>query len=162
MRKYKNIIILLNLIFVLAFFNLNAVKNEKIFSKGKRVYLELTRNNLNRLIIQGDIINLKYEVASGLLFDTLYRTGFVIVQLDSNSIAKRLRFQQYVMPLLSGEMAIAYTKNAHGIRVGAENLHIEEGSSAKYADAHFGGLQVDENGNCLLVGVYDSHLKKIE
>ena len=162
MKKYKIILIVINLLAILAFVNYSAFQNEKIRNNGVTIYLEITGNGLNRPLVQGDIINLKYTVANGLFFDTLYRHGYVVVKLDSNSIASRVRFQKFAYPKAADEYIMEYTKNSKELHIGPEQYFIQQGQSKNFELAKYGALRVDAAGKSLLMGLCDSTLRKIE
>lgn len=162
MKRFKLILILLNLIALLAFVNYSAIQKEKILRDGKLIFLELIENNAKTPLIQGDMVRLKYKIVKGLIFDTLYKRGYVVVKLDSNSIAERIRFQQKPNPINENEYLIEYSKGYFSLNIGAENFFIQQGDAKKYAIAKYGAVKVDSNGNSLLMGLYDEHLKKIE
>lgn len=162
MKKYKIILIVINLMAILAFVNYSAFQNEKIRNTGVTIYLELTGNGLNRPLVQGDMINLRYTVAKGLFFDTVYRHGYVVVKLDSNAIATRVRFQQFAYPKAADEYILEYTKNSKELHIGPEQYFIQQGQSKKFESAKYGALRVDAAGKSLLMGLYDSTLKKID
>lgn len=162
MKRYKIILIVINLLAILAFVNYAAFQNEKIRDNGATIYLELAGNGLKRPLVQGDVINLRYTVAKGLFFDTLYRQGYVVVRLDSNAIASRVRFQQFTYPKAANEYIIAYSKNAKELHIGPEQYFIQQGQSKKFESAKYGSLKVDAAGKTLLMGLYDSTLRKIE
>ncbi len=162
MKKIKVILILLNLIALLAFVNYSAIQKEKILQDGTLIYLELIENNAKSPLIQGDMVALKYKIVQGLIFDTLYKRGFVVVKLDSNSIAERVRFQPKSVPINEQEYLIEYSKGFFSLNIGAENYFIQQGDAKKYALAKYGAVKVDASGNSLLMGLYDEHLKRIE
>jgi uncharacterized membrane-anchored protein len=162
MKRFKLILILLNLFALLAFVNYSAIQKEKILKDGKLVFLELIESNAKAPLIQGDMVRLKYMIVKGLIFDTLYKRGFVVVKLDSNSIAERIRFQPKTVPLYENEFLIEYSKGYFSLNIGAENYFIQQGDAKKYQVAKFGAVKVDTNGNSILMGLYDEHLKKIE
>ncbi len=162
MKSFKLILILLNLIALLAFVNYSSIQKEKILKDGKLIFLELIENNAKAPLIQGDMVSLKYKIVKGLIFDTLYKRGYVVVKLDSNSIAERIRFQQKPNPINENEYLIEYSKGYFSLNIGAENFFIQQGDAKKYAVSKYGAVKVDANGNSLLMGLYDEHLKKIE
>lgn len=162
MKRYKIILIVINLLAILAFVNYSAFQNEKIRDNGATIYLELTRGDLRKPLVQGDVINLRYAVTKGLFFDTLYRHGYVVVILDSNAIASRVRFQQFTYPKDANEYIIEYSKNTKELHIGPEQYFIQQGQSKKFESAKYGALRVDAAGKTLLMGLYDEQLKKIE
>lgn len=162
MKRYKTILVMLNLLGLLAFVNYAAFQNEKIRDYGVTIYLELTGNGLKRPLVQGDVINLRYTIAKGLFFDTLYRHGYVVVKLDSNAFATRVRFQQFAFPKAADEYIIEYVKNTAELRIGPEQYFIQQGQSKKFESAKYAALKVDTAGKTLLMGLYDQQFKKIE
>jgi uncharacterized membrane-anchored protein len=162
MKKIKLILILLNLVALLAFVNYSVIQKEKIIDNGKLIFLELIENNAKSPLIQGDMVKLKYKIARGLIFDTLYKRGYIVVKLDSNSVADRVRFQTSSGSKNNNEYLIEYSKGYFSLSIGAENYFFQQGDSKKYEQAKYGGVKVDANGNSLLIGLYDEHLKKIE
>lgn len=162
MKATKWTIIILNLVVLLAFLNYSAMQNEKIFKEGKLIFLELIGNNAKYPLIQGDVMSLKYKIGEGLFFDTLYKHGYVVVQLDSNAVAQRIRFQQNNLPKTDSEYIIAYRKERFSLSVGAEQYFLQQGQTKKYEQAKYSALCVDATGKSLLMGLYDSQFKKIE
>jgi uncharacterized membrane-anchored protein len=162
MKIAKWILIVLNLSALLAFVNYSAIQNEKIFKDGKLIYLELIESTPKSPLIQGDVMNLKYTVAKGLLFDTVYKQGYIVVKLDSNSVAERIRFQHTILPKLENEYLIECKKGYYAVSIGAEQYFLQQGDAKKYTLAKYGALRVDASGKTLLMGLYDEHLKKIE
>jgi uncharacterized membrane-anchored protein len=161
MKKFNLILIIFNLLLLLAFVNYSAIQKEKIIDNGKLIFLELIENNAKSPLIQGDMVKLKYKIVQGVRFDTLYKRGFIVVKLDSNSKAERVRFQPGYDSKSDNEYLIEYNKSYFSLNIGAENYFIQQGDSKKYEQAKYGGVKVDANGNSLLMGLYDEHLKKI-
>jgi uncharacterized membrane-anchored protein len=74
-----------------------------------------------------------------------------------------VRFQEELTPLHKDEHLIKYTSlGKRSMNIGAESFFFQEGQAEKYETAKYGGVKIDKNGNCLLVGLYDEQLKKIE
>lgn len=162
MKKYKWIIILINLIVLLVFFNNSIFKKEKLLSKGQLVLLELAPVD-PRSLMQGDYMRLRYAISNNLKADSISKRGFVVVKLEENGIAKRVRIQEDYTPINQNEFLIEYTsKNRWNINIGAESYFFQEGEGEKYEKAKYGGLKIDNDGNSLLVGLYDENLKRIE
>jgi len=162
MRKIKMIMILLNLVALLAFVNYSVIQKEKIIDNVKLIFLELIEHNAKSPLIQGDMVHLKYKILQGLVFDTVYKRGYIVVKIDSNSIAERVRFQSRSDLKTEKEYLIEYSKNYFSLNIGAENYFFQQGEAKKFELAKFVGVKVDANGNSLLMGLYDEQLKKIE
>lgn len=160
MKKYKIIIISLNLLLVLAFFHYSVSKKETILHKGTLVLLELAPVD-PRSLIQGDYMALRYAIARETDASEIPKRGYCVVRLDSGLIAKKIRLQKHKTPRAPNEYLIEYTANTWDINIGAESYFFQEGQAAKYEKAKYGGIKIDDQGNSLLVGLYDEHRQLI-
>ncbi len=162
MKKNKWVIILLNLLILLLVFNHNVMKKESMLSEGKLVLLELAPLD-PRSLIQGDYMRLRYTISEDIDTDSIPKRGFCVVKLLPNGTAKRVRLQEATTPIHENEHLIEFTAaNWWGINIGAESFFFQEGEAEKYEAAKYGGLKIDDQGNSVLVGLYDEDLKKIE
>ena len=162
MKKYKWIIILINLIILLGLFNNSIIKKETLLSNGKLILLELAPVD-PRSLMQGDYMRLRYTISENIKYDTISKRGFCVVKLQNNGIAKRVRVQDNRTPINEKEYLIEYTsKSWREINIGAESFFFQEGEAEKYENAKYGGVKVDNQGNSLLIGLYDENRVKIE
>lgn len=161
MKKYKWLVVLLNLILVLFLFNKSIVEKENLLSNGKLVLLKLAPVD-PRSLMQGDFMRLDYEISRNQYNDSIPKRGYCIVTLDTNGIAGKVRLQEGIAPLSQGEYPIVYTAGNGTLNIGAESFFFEEGQGEKYDAAEYGGIIIDRQGNGLLTGLYDEELKKIE
>lgn len=162
MKKYKLIIILLNLLFVLVYFNYSIAKKEELIKEGQLVLLALAPVD-PRSLMQGDYMELRYSISENIDFRNMPKRGYCVVVLDKDNRANKIRFQKETTPLNKGEHLIKYTSsNEWNINIGAESFFFQEGSAAKFENAKYGGLKIDNDGNSLLLGLYDEQLRKIE
>jgi uncharacterized membrane-anchored protein len=161
MKRYKWIIILLNLLVLLCFLNISMVNKENLLSEGKLVLIALAPVD-PRSLMQGDYMNLRYEIAQGEQMDSLPKRGYCVVKVDEEGIAQKQRIQENKTPLYADEYLIVYTADTWRLNIGAESYFFQEGEAEKYETAKYGGLMVDQNGNGVLVGLYDENRKKIE
>lgn len=162
MKKYKWLIIFINLLILLGVFNYAVLQKEVLLSGGKLILLELAPVD-PRSLMQGDYMNLSYAISQEINSDSIAKTGFCIVKLDSNGVAKKVRIQETETPLYPNEYLIKYTsKRWQGINIGAESFFFQEGNAVKYQNAKYGGIRVDAKGNSLLIALYEKNLKKIE
>ncbi|MBC7566578.1 MAG: GDYXXLXY domain-containing protein [Pedobacter sp.] len=165
MSKTKGIIILINLTLFLAYINWSIFNKEQILSKGRLILLELIPFD-PRSIMQGDYMRLDYAANRIDYTVKLLKRGYCILEVDSKGRAKRVRFQKNLEPLKSNELAIKYYSNGQGynrnVNLGAESYFFEEGRGHNFAEAKYGGLRVDESGNSVLAGLFDSSLKQIK
>ena len=161
MKKYKVVIILINLVLILFLFNKSVFEKEKLLKNGNLIFLKLAPVD-PRSLMQGDYMDLNYEISRISFYDSIPKRGYCIVRLDSNGIAQRIRMQPDPEPLKQGEFPIVYTSGRWNINIGAESYFFEEGEAYKYDSAKYGGLIIDSLGNSLLVGLYDKNLKMLE
>ncbi|MBK8392737.1 MAG: GDYXXLXY domain-containing protein [Saprospiraceae bacterium] len=161
MKKYKWPIILANLLILLIYFNTSIFKKEKMLDEGKLLLLELAPVD-PRSLMQGDYMSLNYAISTGVAVDSISKRGYCVVKLDSMGVAKRLRIQPEKTPLNDDEWLIAYHNSAWNMNIGAESYFFQEGTADKYAEAKYGGIKVDGQGNSLLIGLYGENLKPIE
>lgn len=162
MKKYKWIIILLNLIILLIYFNFSVSKKEELLKDGQLVLLRLAPVD-PRSLMQGDYMSLRYHIAQNINVDHIPKRGYCIVRLDKNGVADRVRLQKETTPLNTGEYLIKYSSPEQwDINIGAESFFFQEGQAQKYENAKYGAVKIDKKGNSLLVGLYDEHLKNIK
>ncbi|TAI47808.1 GDYXXLXY domain-containing protein [Flagellimonas allohymeniacidonis] len=162
MKRYRWIIILLNLLVLLAFFTNSTLKKEELLSDGSLILLELAPVD-PRSLLQGDYMRLRYAISENIDTDSIARRGFCVVKLDENGVAQRIRLQKEREPVNNQEYIIEYTSQKWmGINIGAESFFFQEGEGEKYEAAAYGGIKVDDQGNSLLIGLYDENRNKIE
>jgi uncharacterized membrane-anchored protein len=162
MKKYKWYLLVFNLLLLLIYFNNSIFNKERILKKGKFVLLELAPVD-PRSLMQGDYMSLRYKLSEEITFEKIPRRGYCVVTLDKNKIAKRVRFQSKKVPLSKGELLIEYSSpNSWEVNIGAESYFFEEGKAKKFEKAKYGGLKIDNEGNSLLIGLYDKNRIKIK
>jgi len=161
MKKYKWIVILVNLILLLILFNNSIFEKEKVLSNGKLVLLKLAPVD-PRSLMQGDYMRLNYEITWNIPTDSIPKRGYCVVKLDNNEIAEKVRFQQNNKPLNAGEYLIKYFAGEWNLNIGAESYFFEEGQAEKYAVAKYGAVKIDKDGNSILIGLYNENIAKIE
>lgn len=162
MKKYKWLIIVLNLMILLVYFNFSVTKKETLLKDGKLILLPLAPVD-PRSLMQGDYMNLRYSISEDFNEKSLPKRGYCVVKLDKNGVAQRQRFQKNTTPLKQGEFLINYTSSdGWNVNIGAESFFFQEGQAAKYENAKYGALKVDKEGNSLLIGLYDENLKQIK
>jgi uncharacterized membrane-anchored protein len=161
MKKYRWIIIILNLVLVILYFAFAVASKEKLLSNGKLVLLELAPKD-PRSLMQGDYMRLTYAIGQGLKYDSVPTRGYCVVTLQPNGVAQRVRLQKNRLPLNPDETLIKYTLGKWTINIGAESYFFQEGRSNTINEAKYGGVKVDDRGNSILIGLYDSSRNKIE
>ncbi|SNY94975.1 GDYXXLXY domain-containing protein [Flagellimonas pacifica] len=162
MKKIKWIVVLANLLVVLLVFNNSVRKKEILLADGQLILLELAPVD-PRSLMQGDYMNLRYEISENINSDSIPKRGFCVVKLLQDGSADRVRLQEGITPLGEDELLVEYTSREwRGINIGAESFFFQEGEAEKYENAKYGGIKVDDKGNSLLIGLYDEELKRIE
>lgn len=161
MKKYKWVIILLNGLILLFYFNYSIAQKEAILSEGKLILFELAPVD-PRSLMQGDYMRLSYKIAQDINITEIPKRGYVVVSLSPEGTAIKERLQKDKAPLGEGEYLIKYTSGEWSMNIGAESFFFEEGQAAKYEEAKYGALRADREGNSILTGLYDENLNKIE
>ncbi len=162
MKTYKWWIIVINLLLLLVYFAYSVASKEDLTKNGRLILLELAPVD-PRSLLQGDYMDLRYKISEEVNYQNIPKNGYCVVTLNDKNIAKRVRFQPHKQALNEGEYVIKYTaKNSWQINIGAESYFFQEGHAKKYEAAKYGGLRIDENGNSLLIGLYNEDLQKIE
>jgi len=157
MTRYKNIILLANLILLTGYFSWSAIQKERILKNGQLVLLELAPVD-PRSLMQGDYMVLRYAIA-GDSKDGIPKTGYYILQLDINSVGTVKRIQAVKQPIHDNEVIVKY--KLWGDKIGAESYFFEEGKTEKFENAKYGGLKIDKNGASILTGLYDKDFNLI-
>lgn len=161
MKKYSRILIIVNLLLLLGYFNWSVFKKEQTLKDGQLVLLELAPVD-PRSLMQGDYMRLNYkESASDLKDEKTTSRGYAILSTDSNQVGKIIRLQESLEPVNNGELIVKYKLINGRLVLGAESFFFEEGQDTLYQRAKYGGLKVDGKGESLLVGLYDGDFELI-
>lgn len=161
MKNYKGILILLNLVLILGYFSYSVMQKENLSKDGKLVLLELAPVD-PRSLMQGDYMNLRYQIASEAPNEYSGKQGYCVVKLGSDGVAHFVRLQKEDSPINANELLIKFKSSGWEISLGAESFFFQEGHAERYEEAKYGALRVDEQGNSILVGLYNNQRKKIE
>ena len=161
MKKYKWVLISINMVIILSALNYSLMQKEELLLNGRLVLLELAPVD-PRSLMQGDYMSLRYAITQFNHNESLPKRGYCIVQIQPDSVAKRVRFQAEKHPMKDGEYLISYTSTSFTVFIGAESYFFQEGQAAKYDSAKYGGLIIDREGHGLLMGLYDSKRRKIQ
>ncbi|SHF80633.1 Uncharacterized membrane-anchored protein [Bacteroides faecichinchillae] len=162
MKKYSRILIIVNLILLLGYFNWSIYQKEKILENGQLVLLHLAPVD-PRSLMQGDYMQLSYQEArSGLLQENTPTHGYAILKTDSNQVGQVIRLQENLEPISGNELAIKYKVVDFRLFFGAESFFFEEGQADVYENAVYGGLKVNGKGQSLLIGLYNEKFQLIQ
>jgi uncharacterized membrane-anchored protein len=155
-NNIKSIVVLVNLVLVLGLFNWSVVQKEDTLENGELVLLKLAPVD-PRSLMQGDYMRLSYAISQTPSLEKLKSRGYAVVKLDAQKVAQLVRYQPGKEPLQEGELLLKYNKGNWALNLGAEAYFFEEGQAKTFETAEYGGLRVDEEGNSILVGLYDKN-----
>ena len=141
------------LVLILAVANWAIVGRERLRAAGSIVYLELAPVD-PRSLMQGDYLALRYAIDRSTPAAT--SDGYLIVRLDERRVARAVGWNSEPGP---GEMRLRYRTRHGRTLIGSDAFFFEEGSSALYQSARYGEFRVAADGDALLTGLRDSHLK---
>lgn len=162
MKKYSRILIIVNLILLLGYFNWSVYQKEQTLKDGQLVLLQLAPVD-PRSLMQGDYMRLNYKEASSDLLNKQTDTrGYAILRTDSNQVGEIVRLQNTLEPVNDNELVIRYKIINRRLFLGAESFFFEEGQDTLFQKAVYGGLKVDDKGQSLLVGLYDEDFHLIQ
>ncbi len=163
MKKYTKILILVNLLLFIIYASWATFKQEKIIKEGKLIFLELAPYD-PRSLMQGDYMDLRYSMAIAQPSELINSpdNGYIVVNVDTNGVAEKVRLQEEKEPLNNDQLIIKYRMKDGDIVIGAESYFFEEGSSYKFEEAEYGGIKVNKNGIVILEGLYNKEFKLIK
>ncbi|MDH5602908.1 MAG: GDYXXLXY domain-containing protein [Cyclobacteriaceae bacterium] len=156
MRNINKIVIGLNLVLLLGYLNYSIFIKERQLHDGRLVLLRLAPVD-PRSLMQGDYMELRYDLSSLEWDETLPKKGYCILKKDTLNVANILRVQLTPEPLNEGEFLLKFTAGKRGINLGAESYFFEEGTAEIYENARYGGLILDKEGNSLLYGLFNEN-----
>jgi uncharacterized membrane-anchored protein len=167
------IIALVTLVIVLGLVNWSIAKKERHLAEGKIVYLELAPVD-PRSLMQGDYMALNFGIARA-VYNALPKTkeykswrhnidaadGYVVVKLDERDIAtfKSIYSDQ---PLADNEILMRYRVRNGAVKFATNAYFFQEGTGNNFQLARYGQFRVDDEGELLLVEMYDKDLNKLE
>ena len=168
----SKILALVSLVIVLALVNWSIYKKEDQLAHGKIAYLELAPAD-PRSIMQGDYMALNYQVARQ-VYDALPKTkeyklwgqnidasdGDVVVALDERHIAT-FKDIYHGQALANNEILMRYRVRNGAVKFATNAYFFQEGTAKNYQPARYGQFRVAEDGELLLVAMYDKDLNKL-
>lgn len=161
MTRWIHLLLAVGLIVVIALPNYDIFRKQQIVDHGTQVLLEL-RPADPRSLMQGDYMSLYYHDQAFPPSDANLppsRRGTFIVKLE-NGVAHFSRVDAGGA-LAEGEIRLKYKRRAYGddFSYGADSFFFQEGTADLYADARFGVLRVDADGNSIMVDLADKDHK---
>jgi uncharacterized membrane-anchored protein len=131
---------------------------ERVLSSGQTMLIQLAPRD-PRSLLQGDYMALRYVLAEDIMrrLDAPFSvTGAAVVRLDGNGVAEFVRLADAAALLADDERLLRFRKRGESLRLAGEAFFFEEGQQALYANARYGELRVDAQGEAVLVGLRDA------
>jgi uncharacterized membrane-anchored protein len=140
--------------------NHDIIRKQRIVDGGAQVLLPL-RPADPRSLLQGDYMALRYDPTAlppDGIEESLPRRGIAIVKLDGDGVAEFARLDDGAA-LAARELRLKYKRRLyeHEVSYGADSFFFQEGDADLYAQAKYGVLRVDADGDSILVGLADEH-----
>jgi len=144
------------LVIILVLVNTMIFGKEKIVSAGQIMLLELVPRD-PRSLMQGDYMALNYRLSREVARkEQVEDDGFIVVQLNTENVAKMIRFHGPVQELQEGEYLLRYRNRGGFVKLASDAYFFEEGQWKTYRAARFGELRVDPSGIAVLTGLRDA------
>jgi uncharacterized membrane-anchored protein len=156
MRRLQPLLLVLGLVLTLGGVNYDIIRKQQIVDAGTQILLPI-RPTDPRSLLQGDYMTLRYArtaLPPDALSESLPRRGIAIVKLDGDGVAEFARLDDGAA-LAAGELRLRYKRRLyeHEVSYGADSFFFQEGKADLYAEAKYGVLRVDADGNSILVGL---------
>jgi uncharacterized membrane-anchored protein len=149
-------ITVIGVVLVLASVNYSIYGKEQIKRHGEVVYLELAPVD-PRSLMQGDYMALRFAVAADIAARRRPGEDSVLLQLDSQRIARMPGAESG-----SGSLRIHYRMRSYQVWLGTNAYFFEEGSASRFTTAKYGKFRVDtQTGEAVLVALCDAQLKEL-
>ena len=160
---------------ILGLVNYSIFSRERLISNGHTVLLELAPVD-PRSLMQGDYMALRFAVTADLrkalnepdasVEPTAGKIdkagdGYVILALDKKGVARFKRIDD-LSGLQAGEVKMLYRKRGNKIKFATNAFFFQEGKAKIYEAAKYGEFKVGDNGDSILVAMWDGDLVKIE
>jgi len=168
----RNVIAVIGLVIALGAVNWSIVGKEKHLAEGEVVYLELAPVD-PRSLMQGDYMALRFYVADK-VYEALPKKeeepvwwasvdapdGKVVVALDERKIGRFVRIDDGAV-LLANELRMVYRVRRGRVKFATNAFFFEEGTGSIYEPALYGQFRVDDEGELLLIAMYDKDLNQL-
>jgi len=167
-----------SLVLILALVNWSIYEKETLLQQGKIVYIELAPVD-PRSLMQGDYMALRfgigdqvfraYRAASKSASHRSWRDnvegpgGYAVVNIDERNVAsfKKL-YNKHEPALATDEIIVRYRVCNKRVKFATNAFFFQEGHGKFYGSARFGQFRVSDEGELLLVAMYDKNLELLE
>ncbi|MDQ7002277.1 MAG: GDYXXLXY domain-containing protein [Ghiorsea sp.] len=163
----------LALILSLGLVNWSIMGKEKHLAEADTVYLQLAPVD-PRSLMQGDYMALQFELATQ-VYAALPKKehssrwwqqvnaedGFVVVSIDKRKVAtfKSIKVKQ---ALEKNDMLLRFRVRNGVVKFATNAYFFQEGHAQYYESARFGKFRVDDEGELLLVSMFDKDLNELK
>jgi len=163
---FKKAGVFLALIFILILINLSIYQKEQHLAHGTVVCLRLAPVD-PRSLMQGDYMRLRFALADTLRKD-LDSGGFadntdgrILLYVERNCTAT------YVAPFIGqmlqpGQIILRYRQRNKHIKIATNAFFFQEGTGQDYTKARYGVFRLNADGEPLLTGLKDAHLRTLQ
>ncbi len=156
----KTILVAVNAVLLLGFIFYATIQKEKIRKEGQFVLIPLAPLD-PRSLLQGDYMILNYDWSAFDNSEQNFKRGCLVFKTTNESVLEAIRLSESIDDLKQGERCLKYYRSDYQIKIGAESYFFQEGNGKTFEAAKFAGLRVGENGDKLLVALYDENKKEI-
>ena len=159
----RRLVALLAGLAILAAVNYGVHQREQLLATGRVVLLELAPVD-PRSLMQGDYMALRFAAAvaafGGGRTETQTADGHLVLRLDGRGVGEFARFDDG-SSLAADEVRMRYRVRAGRPKFGTNAFFFEEGTADRYADARYGEIRVDAEGEAILTGLRDRDLRPL-
>jgi uncharacterized membrane-anchored protein len=142
---------------ILLIINTQIVVKQGIIEDGRVMLLRLAPRD-PRSLIQGDYMALRYAMADRVARATEaagITDGRVVVELAANGEAGFVGLYQG-QQLDQSQQLLRFRRRGESVRLASDAYFFEEGQWESFAEARFGELRVDADGDAVLTGLRDA------
>lgn len=154
---------------ILGLVNYSIYSREQLITSGQTVLLELAPVD-PRSLMQGDYVTLRFSVAAQARRalnkiqqgdETEAADGYIVLSLDEKGVGRFNRLDD-LSALKTNEIRMLYRKRGHKMKFATNAFFFQEGLGKLYETAQYGEFKVAENGDSILVALWNADLDKIE
>ena len=170
--KFKNYFFIILVIVVFYIINIYIKTNEEILKSEKFYILEIESKNIWNFLKQ-DYIELNYKFFDKVFFDKVYfnnnnfinnnfvnKYSIVLIKTNNKGLARFKKIYQGET-LKNNEIILNIKIKNDKIYIGDNKFYFLEGESYKYSFAKFAYLNINKNGDAILVKLLDKNFNKI-
>lgn len=135
------------------------IQKEAKKASAETLYLQLAPVD-PRSLMMGDYMALNYDL-SNTLRGVVTGRGTIVVRRDAKKIGAFVNL--YTSGSLNkDELLLKYRDEGGRIQVGPTAYYFQEGKAELYSKAKYGELRVTSDGDCMLIGLCDENLVRLD